>query len=90
MNPDLVISRNNDIIANAIGKETVMMSINAGRYYGTNNTGSYIWKVLENPLTFSQLCDILAADFKITKEQCINEITPFIEELSKENIILVH
>jgi Tfp pilus assembly protein PilP len=90
MSPELVLSRNNDIIANAIGTETVMMSIEAGRYFGTNNTGSYIWKILENPLTFKELCDILAADFKITKEQCIDEVTPFIEELSKENIILVH
>lgn len=90
MTNETVISRNSDILANTIGSETVMMSIELGRYFGTNKTGSYIWKLLEKPLTFSELCDTLASDFNIPKEQCVKEITPFIEELSKEKIIFVH
>lgn len=85
----MVISRNNDILANAIGSETVMMSIEQGRYYGTNNTGSYIWKLLETPLSFGELCDRLANDFNISKDQCVREVEPFLAELSKENIIIV-
>lgn len=89
MNANSIISRNNDILANAIGTETVMMSIEAGRYYGTNKTGAYIWKLLENPLSFGELCDKLSEDFNIAREQCEVEIGPFMEDLLKENIILV-
>jgi hypothetical protein len=84
-----IISRNQDILANSIGNETVMMSVEAGKYFGTNKTGSYIWKLLENPLSFGELCDKISEDFNISREQSITDVKPYIEELSKENIILL-
>ncbi len=86
---DTQISRNADILANSIGSETVMMSIEAGRYFGTNKTGSYIWGLLESPLTYEALCDRIVTDFSITKEQCEADVKPYIEKLSEENIIIL-
>lgn len=86
---ETLIARNTGILANEIGAETVMMSIEQGKYYGTNKTGSYIWKVLETPMTFGALCARLAADFSISEEKCAQEVKPFIEEMQKENIIAI-
>lgn len=84
-----MLSRSKDILANEVGNDTVMMSIDKGKYYGTNKTGSYIWKVLEQPMTFGDLCSQLAADFNITEDKCAAEVVPFIEQLSNESIIEV-
>jgi hypothetical protein len=84
-----VLARNSEILANEIGHETVMMSIKEGKYFGMNKTGSYIWKVLEKPLTFAELCSKLVKDFNISKEECVNDVQPFIEEMTKEKIILI-
>jgi hypothetical protein len=86
---DTLIARNNEILANGIGSETVMMSIEKGKYYGTNKTGSYIWQVLETPMTFGSLCARLASDFNIPEDRCREEVMPFIEEMQKENIIAI-
>ena len=86
---DTLLCRSKDILANNVGNDTVMMSVEKGKYYGTNTTGSYIWKTLENPMAFGELCAKLAADFNIDREQCVTEITPFIEQLKAENIIEV-
>lgn len=84
-----VLSRNEKLLANEIGAETVMMSIEDGKYYGMNKTGSYIWKQLSSPITFNELCNKLSACFDIPREKCKEETHPFIEEMVKENIILV-
>lgn len=86
---DKLLIRSTDMLANDIGKETVMMSIEMGKYYGMNKTGSYIWKVLETPMSLTDLCNRIVVDFKISKEQCLDEVKPFIEEMVKENILIV-
>lgn len=86
---DTLIARNSGILANEIGAETVMMSIEQGKYYGTNKTGSYIWQVLETPMTFGELCAKLASDFSIPEDKCREEVKPFIEEMQRENIIAI-
>lgn len=85
--PGTILSRNPDILANEIGSETVMMSIQEGKYFGMNKTGSYIWKQLEQPLAFDRLCENIISDFNISRVQCEEEIVPFIEEMTKEKII---
>lgn len=85
-----ILSRNEKILANAIGSETVMMDIEKGKYFGMNKTGSYIWKLLENPLSLSDLCDRLMKDFSISFEECEKDVVPFIEDMVKEKIINVH
>jgi hypothetical protein len=87
INKQTMISRNSNILATVIGSETVMMSIDQGRYYGMNKTGSYIWKTLEHPMSFEDLCAKLLQDFNITEVQCTEDVIPFLEEMSKEKII---
>ena len=82
-----LLGRCKDILANEVGNDTVMMSIEKGKYYGTNKTGSYIWKILDIPMTFGDLCSRLAADFNITTAKCAEDMLPFIEQMEKEGII---
>jgi len=77
------------MLTNEIGTETVMMSIDEGKYFGLNKTGNYIWKILDQPLSFGELCSILVAKFNLTEQQCEEDVVPFIEELTKENILKV-
>lgn len=88
LNSETLIARNKDILANLVGDEVVMMDMGKGKYFGVNKTGSYIWQLLEQPATIGELCDRLVADFGISKEQCTNELKPFIEQMQKENIII--
>ncbi|MCD6064901.1 MAG: Coenzyme synthesis protein (PqqD) [Flavipsychrobacter sp.] len=77
------------MLANDIGAETVMMNPEAGRYFGMNKTGSYIWKQLVTSMTFADLCAQLSANFNIPEQQCKDETRPFIAEMAKETILLV-
>lgn len=88
LNSETLIARNKGVLANKVGDEVVMMDMEKGKYFGVNKTGSYIWQLLEQPATIGELCDRLVADFGISKEQCTNELKPFIEQMQKENIII--
>jgi hypothetical protein len=83
-----ILSRSKDILANQVGNDTVMMSIEKGKYFGANKTGSYIWQLLENPMSFGELCDKLAAEFDLTVDKAVCDVSPFIQQMTEEKILI--
>ncbi|MEI6946676.1 PqqD family peptide modification chaperone [Paraflavisolibacter sp. H34] len=85
---ELIYKRNEGILANEVGGEMVMMSIEDGKYFGLNRTGSYIWNLLEEPSSLQKICAKLSDTFRIPSDQTFKEVAPFVEELLKEKIII--
>ncbi len=83
------ISRNSDIISSEVNGEIVMMSVQNGKYYSLNPTGNYIWKVLEKPLSVTDLLKHITTTFNLTEDKTREDVVPFIEDLIKENILTV-
>ena len=84
-----ILNRNADILVNEVDGETVMMSIENGSYYGMNPTGNYIWNLLEQEKSIADLLENIAKTFTLSKEQCENEVLPFIQKMINEKILLI-
>ena len=84
-----ILNRNADILVNEVDGETVMMSIENGSYYGMNPTGNYIWNLLEQEKSIADLLENIAKTFTLSKEQCENEVLPFIQKMIDEKILLI-
>ena len=82
-----IIKRNTSLLTSSMDTELVMMSLEKGEYYGLNNIASRIWSLLEEPLSFEKLLETLLDEYEVTKEQCIADILPFLEEMNKKQII---
>ena len=83
-----VVSRSEAVVsADMDDDEIVMMNVEKGMYYGMGIVGSYIWKLIERPLSISQLCDTLLARFDVTREVCYQEVSDFLHELHKDGLI---
>ncbi len=81
-----VLKRSDDLLSNELDGETVMMSIESGKYYGLEEIATRIWQLLETPQAVSQLCDALVAEFDVTREQCEADVLPFLADLAKEGV----
>ncbi|MBN1271428.1 MAG: lasso peptide biosynthesis PqqD family chaperone [Candidatus Aminicenantes bacterium] len=82
-----VVYRTNEIVASDIDKDTVMMSIKNGKYYGLNDIGSRIWELLENPISVLNLCRILTKEFEVKENQCHIDVIEFLNILRDEKLI---
>ena len=82
------LGRNRDILHSPVGtEESVMMSIEAGRYYGLNAVASRIWELLESPKTVAQLCEILCEEFEVDAQTCEAELLEFAQDLIDNGIV---
>jgi hypothetical protein len=89
IHPDALLVRSASPLAAELDGETVLMSLEAGRYYGMEGTARRVWALLATPRTATDLAGSLVAEFAVTPEQCLRDLTPFLEELVREGLVAV-
>jgi hypothetical protein len=85
----VMVSRNKEIIAGDIDGETVMMSVEKGRYYGLDLIGSRVWAQIEKPIKVSELIDALLLKYDVDRETCERDVLAFLEELNEDGVLTV-
>jgi hypothetical protein len=87
--PEDRLSRTRDLLSTELDQETVLMSIDAGAYYGLAGVARRIWNKLENPISFSDLVDCLEREYCVSRETCIADVQRFLAEIEREGLLRV-
>ncbi len=86
--PETKLVRDGDILHAPVGAdEAVMMSIEAGRYYGLNAVASRIWELLESPKTVAEVCAQLCEEFEVDEPTCEAEVLKFTGDLIDNGMV---
>jgi hypothetical protein len=88
-NPESKLIRAQDMLSTELDQETVLMSIDAGAYYGLEGPARRIWENLETPLTFSALVDRLVKEYRVEPETCAADVEKFLVEMEREGLLRV-
>ena len=86
--PEDKLSRT-QMLSTELDQETVLMSIDAGAYYGLKGTAQCIWEQLETPLTFSALVERLVEEYEVSPEACAADLAGFLAEMEREGLLRV-
>ena len=84
---DTTISRNMEIVASDIDGETVMMSVETGKYFGLDPVGSRIWEFLTEPKPVDVLISDLTKAYDVPEDQCRKDTMPFLEKMVEKGIL---
>ena len=87
--PDTVVAQVEELVSSDLDGETVMMSIENGKYYGMDEIGSRIWAFIKQPRSVSELCDILLTEFNVDRERCKKDALIFLNKLAEDNLVKV-
>ncbi|MFK7945345.1 MAG: PqqD family peptide modification chaperone, partial [Paracoccaceae bacterium] len=66
---------------------TMMMSISAGKYFALAETGQRIWELLEEPRSIKDIVGVLVAEYDVTEEACLAQVTRFAEDLCENGLV---
>jgi hypothetical protein len=83
------LSRVQNLLSTELDQETVLMSIDAGAYYGLEGPARSIWEILETPLTFSALVDRLVEEYQVSPKTCAADLERFLSEMEREGLLRV-
>jgi hypothetical protein len=82
-----MLRQNPDLPNTEVDGEVVLMSSEAGLYYGLGGTAAAIWKAIGSGTTIGALCGALTARYAVDEAICRRDVTEFVESLVTRQII---
>ena len=87
MTLNTVVRKNDHIFTGSIDDEMVAMSIQNGKYYQMNETGSRILDLLDQPRSIKELCEAMEGSYRVDGPVCRQDVLEFMQEMVKYNLI---
>ena len=69
--------------------ETVLLSMPAGRYFGLNSTGFYVWQVVQQPILVESLLSGMMQRFNVEASVCQNDLLELLARMTAAGLIEV-
>jgi hypothetical protein len=84
------LCRKSDVLFAPVDDDNgVLLSIDAGRYFGLNAVAMRIWELIANPMTVADVCDRLGEEFDVDAPHCLEAVTRFVSEMADTAIVEV-
>jgi Coenzyme PQQ synthesis protein D (PqqD) len=84
-----VIQQKQETIVSDMDGDTVMMSIQNGKYYNLGSIGGIIWNKIIDPISINKVVEELTLEFEIDKNECEMQVISFIQSLYDEKLITI-
>jgi len=81
----LTIYRNPAAIETTVGSEVVLMMIASGRCYGLGETGSAVWRHIEQPSTLEDMLVLLKEEYEAPDGTLEQDVKELIEQWAEMN-----
>jgi hypothetical protein len=89
LHPDTLIARDPSLIAAPVGDELVMLSVEQGKYFALNEGAAAVWRGIEHPMTFEDLCAEILERYDVSPDECRRDVSRFVEELHAKGLVQV-
>ena len=76
-----------DVLASDFGAEYVLLNLKNGTYYGLDNVGAELWRLIQTSPTVQTICGKLVAAFDVDEETCRRDVTRLIAELLEHGLV---
>lgn len=81
------IKRCDNIPYKELEGEVLLLNLKDGNYFGLNQTGMAIWKMLDGTKTRSDIVKALKKDFNLKEDTLKNHLNDFLKQLKKYSLI---
>jgi hypothetical protein len=78
-----------DQVSCDLSGESAILNLKAGVYYGLNEVGTRIWKLIQEPRRVSDLRDALLEEYEVEPARCEADIMTLLQALLDNGLIEV-
>ena len=87
MSEESLVVANKEQASCDLGGEAVILSFKDGFYYGLDTLGGFVWKLIQEPRTISELRDFIINEFDVEQERCEQDLKKLLQELLTKGLI---
>jgi len=67
--------------------EAAVLDFKSGMYYGLDEVGARIWKLIAEPRTVGEICDIILAEYDVEPDVCERDVIALLGELAANGLV---
>ena len=75
------------VMSREVGDETVILDLANGTYYGLDPVGARIWQLMAEGQTLTQVCELMLADFEVTREVIEHDVLALVQTLLERQLV---
>jgi hypothetical protein len=84
---DAVIVASSEQISAYLGDEVVILGFKSGAYYSLDLVGLFVWNLLQEPRSVSDLCSAIFEEYEVELEHCKQDLLALLMELAAKQLI---
>lgn len=81
------IMQRSDLLASQLNNDLIILHHETGKYLHAGPVGNRIWKLIEQPITLTELHRELLEIYNVDTEICRIELLEFVQQLLEEQLI---
>ena len=78
-----------DQVSCDLSGESAILNLKAGVYYGLNEVGTRIWKLIQEPRRVGELRDAILEEYEVEPDRCEADILGLLQDLLDNGLIEV-
>jgi len=76
-----------NVLFQEVDGEAVLLALDEGFYYGLDELGTRIWKLIGEGLEMEQVVDVVVKEYAVERDQAREDIGKFLGELEESGLI---
>ena len=76
-----------NVVISKINDESVILNLNTGLYFQTNELGSFIVSQLDDYIALDNLQEKILQNFDVAEDRCQIDLLQFINKLKEKNLL---
>ena len=85
-----MIHANSQIMMALVQDETVILKLETGEYFGLNDVGSRLWKLIQSPVKLSAIVEELLRDYEVEPATLRNDVIRIVDELLTAKLAVIN
>jgi hypothetical protein len=77
------------VVARAVGKETVLLDLASGTYFGLDPVGSRVWQLVEENKTLAEVCDVMIEEYEVSRDALERDVLALLQQLADKQLVTV-
>jgi len=87
LGPDSVVRVSSSQVYSRLGDEVAILELDQGVYYGLNDTGSFLWNLMQKPVRVNEMRAALVEEFDVDADTAEKDLLRVLADLRDAGLI---
>jgi hypothetical protein len=85
-----VVVAKSEPLAAPLAEGTVILQVDTDRYYNLNEVSTYVWEMVQQPVTVVEIIDRITSTYDVDSERCEADVVALLHNMARAQLITVH